>query len=271
MKIISNHLKLYLTFFVLVSFFNANAQQFIIQPGTLEFKVNAGTTETKTIRILNTSAKPVMFEASLADWLRDSTGGHQYFRPDTLKRSCASWVSIDRNVIQVMPQQTAEMQVTLRVPSTNESTAEMKWAMLFLQTVSEKDAEAAKAGQLGATIKELLRVGIHIYQTPPNIITKQAVANYLIKPDTIPDQLYFGVANTGKTMLQCKAFLTLTNLADGKETKLDRIEFPMFPDGKRRIIFKRPADLPKGKYACLAVLNIGDEEELQAIEKTIDW
>ena len=44
----------------------------------------------------------------------------------------------------------------------------------------------------------------------------------------------------------------------------------MFPEGKRILKFIIPETIPKGKYSALAVLDIGEDEELQAIEKTIE-
>jgi hypothetical protein len=78
------------------------------------------------------------------------------------------------------------------------------------------------------------------------------------------------VANTGEIQIQCKATLTLTNTSTGEEIKLDRVEFPMFPEGKRVVRFAIPEKTPKGKYSALAILDIGEDKELQAIEKTIE-
>jgi hypothetical protein len=44
----------------------------------------------------------------------------------------------------------------------------------------------------------------------------------------------------------------------------------MFPEGKRVVRFAIPEKLAKGKYSALAVLDIGEDQELQAIEKSIE-
>jgi P pilus assembly chaperone PapD len=246
----------------------SQAQQFAIQPGTLSYNIERGKSQTQSVKISNASDKKISFQAYVGDWVRDSSGGHAYYRPDTLKRSCASWVTVSRNFVEVMPGQTEEILVTLTGPSNEALYEQMKWAMLFVQTVTEQESSKADKG-LKATIKETVRVGVHIYQTPSNLIKASAQALNL-RPAKDKNTYEFAVANTGEVQLQCKATLTLTNTSTGEEIKLDRIEFPMFPEGKRVVRFAIPEKTPKGKYSALAILDIGEDKELQAIEKTIE-
>lgn len=258
-----------LTFLLFFAFAFAKAQQFAIQPGTLSFNVEPGKTQSQVVRVTNTSPKKISFQAYLGDWLRDSTGGHNYFRPDTLKRSCASWITLNKNFIEVLPNQTQEILVTLNGPSRPEAYTQMKWAMLFVQTVEEQQTAQAKSKEVKTQIKESIRAGIHIYQTPPTL-TKASAQALFLRPAKDKNTYEFGVNNTGDVMLQCKATLTLTNTQNGEEIKLDRVEFPMFPDGKRVVRFAIPEKTAKGKYSALAVLDIGEDQELQAVEKSIE-
>ncbi|MCW3073751.1 MAG: hypothetical protein JWP69_820 [Flaviaesturariibacter sp.] len=246
----------------------SQAQQFAIQPGTISFNVDPGKTQTQVVRITNASNKKLAFQAYLNDWLRDSTGGHSYFRPDTLKRSCATWVTLSRNFIEIQPNQTEEILVTLNGPADQAQFEQAKWAMLFIQSVEEQET-AKSSKELKTQVKEIIRVGVHLYQTPNNI-TKSAAQALSLRPAKDKGTYEFVVANAGDIMLQCKATLTLTNTQNGEEIKLDRVEFPMFPDGKRIVRFAIPEKIAKGKYSALAVLDIGEDQELQAIEKSIE-
>ncbi len=246
------------------------AQSVAIQPSILDFRLAQGGRETQVIRITNLSDKKLSFEAYLADWLRDSTGSHQYFRPDTLKRSCAKWVSLDKTFIEVAPNSTQELLVSLQGPAGAAAFNEMKWAMLFLQSASERDSADRRNSSVSTQVKELLRVGIHIYQTPP-LANKPAAKAIALKPVEGEKRTYeFQMRNTGAAMLQCKARLELTNIETGKELKLSNIEFPVFPEGSRKVRFIVPAELPSGKYAALAILDIGEDYPLEAIEKNIE-
>jgi P pilus assembly chaperone PapD len=257
-----------LTFIFILGCLIGNAQQFAIQPGTLSFNVEPGKTQTQSVRLANTSQKKVAFQAYLGDWVRDSTGGHIYYRPDTLARSCASWVTLSKNFIELEPNQVEELLVTLTGPNNPELFKQMRWAMLFVQTVEEQDAAAGKPKEMKTQIKESIRAGIHIYQTPPNVTKAMAQALFL-RPSKEKNTYEFGVFNMGDVQLQCKANLSLTNTKTGEEIKLDKVEFPMFPEGKRIVKFTVPDKIAKGTYSALAVLDFGEDQELQAIEKTI--
>lgn len=249
---------------------NASAQKVGIQPSILEFHLAPAGTESQVIKINNLSDTKVSFQAYLADWLRDSTGAHHYYKPDTLDRSCASWITINKNFIEVEPGKSEELLVRLQAPSDTELFKRMKWAMLFLQSAEEQDSADRKNKQFNTKIKELLRVGIHIYQTPP-AVTKMSAKAITLKPvDTEKNAYDFQMVNTGETMLQCKAQLALTNVETGKEIKLDKVEFPVFPDGKRTVRLVIPDSVPKGKYSALAILDIGEDASLEAIERTIE-
>jgi P pilus assembly chaperone PapD len=261
--------KLSLFILALVCMSTTFAQRFAIQPGILNFQVEPGNTQTQVIRITNITDKKVTFQAYLADWLRDSLGGHEYYRPDTLKRSCASWVVLNKNLVEVAPMGTEELLVVLRGPADAKSFEEMKWAMLFLQTVQEKDSSAAGGTELKTEVRELMRIGIHIYQTP-SAINKTEAKLVSFEADTTKNAYVFHVENAGQVMLQCKSYVTLTNVTTGQEYKIDRVEFPVFPDGKRYIKFIVPDTVPRGKYSALAILDIGEDEELLALEKSIE-
>jgi len=256
-----------LFFFTAVS---VSAQKIGIQPSILEFHVMPGVTETQVIHISNMSDHKISFEAYLADWLRDSTGAHHYYRPDTLQRSCASWVKLSKYFIEIAPGKSEDLLVRLQGPADTGGFAQMKWAMLFLQSAAEQDSAAQNSKQFNTKIKELLRVGIHIYQTPPTVTRMSAKA---VSLQPVPDQKNaydFYMQNTGQTMLQCKVHLELTNVETGKEIKLDRTEFPVFPEGKRVVRLTISDTVPKGKYSALAILDIGEDSALEAIERTIE-
>jgi hypothetical protein len=249
---------------------SVSAQKIGIQPSILEFHVVPGVTESQVIRISNMSDAKVSFQAYLADWLRDSTGAHHYYKPDTLSRSCASWITTDKNFIEVAAGKSADLLVRLQAPLNPDEFKQMKWAMLFLQSADEQDSADRKNKQFNTKIKELLRVGVHIYQTPP-AVTQVSAKAVTLKPVEGEKNAYdFYMVNTGETMLQCKVHLALTNIETGKEFKSDMIEFPVFPDGKRTVRLAVPATVPKGKYSALAILDIGEDAALEAIERTID-
>lgn len=255
-----------LIFFVSFSF----AQRISLQPSILDFRLGPSATQSQSISISNLSDKKIAFQAYLADWLRDSVGGHQYFRPDTLSRSCASWVRLSKNFLEIEPGKTEELIVQLQAPADAASLNQMKWAMLFLQSTEEQNAGSKNNKQLQTQVKELLRIGVHIYQTPPALNKRAAKAVSLKAVENEKNTYEFTMQNIGDVMLQSKAHIELTDVQTGKEYKLDKIEFPIFPEGVRRVKFAIQDTVPPGKYSALAILDLGEEMPLEAIEKVIE-
>lgn len=245
-----------------------SAQNLGAYPTTLDFRLGAGQGESQVINISNGSPKKVQFRVYLNDWVRDSTGGHIYYKADTLSRSCAKWVTPDKNFIELEPGQFAQLTVKLQMPEDPNTVKEMKWAMLFIETVEE--ANAAKNNATQASVRNLLRLGVHIYQTPPTLTNKEVKVLDLV-PSTESVNTYNLICqNTGDVMLECKSYLELSSMADGSKTKLDPIEYPMFPGQKRYISFELPKNLTKGKYSVLAVADGGEDMSLEAIESQVE-
>ena len=244
------------------------AQNLGIHPTTLEFKLTGGQTESQVVHLSNGSDKKVQFKLYLNDWLRDTVGGHAYYRADTLPQSCSRWVTLDKTFVELEPGKTADVNVKLQLPDSANATSEMKWSMLFIETVEEQSAAAARGAQ--AAVRNLLRMGVHIYQTPPTVTGKQIKVFDLTQVPGDGNQYQVFCQNVGKVMVECSSYIELASLADGTKTKLNPVEYPMFPNQRRYVRFTIPTDLPKGKYSALAVVDAGEDVSLEAVESTID-
>lgn len=260
-------------FLAILSFFidgfvtTASGQNLGVYPTTLDFRLASGQSEAQIINLSNGSGNKVQFRIYLNDWVRDSAGGHIYYEPASIPRSCARWLTIDKNFIELQPGESTQLTVQMLAPSTPEASEEMKWAMLFIETVEENVSRNDKNAQ--ATVKNLIRVGVHIYQTPPNA-TEKSIKVLDLKPNReIANAYDLYCKNTGDVMIECKAHLELA-AANGEQTKLDFIEFPMFPDQVRLVTFELPKNLPVGKYNVLGILDAGEDLSLEAIESTIE-
>jgi hypothetical protein len=245
------------------------AQRISLQPTTLDFNVGTAGNQTQTISVANLSDKKVAFQVYLADWLRDSVGTHQYFKADTLRRSCASWIRLNKNFFELEPRQSTEVIVQMQAPGDSMASTEMKWAMLFLQGVEEQDSTTRFTQTLQTQIRELLRIGIHIYQTPLNLNRKSAKTISFKEVESEKNTYELKMRNTGNVMLRCKSYIELTDVATGKTYKTTPIEYPVFPDGTRKVKFTIDTDIPPGTYSALAILDLGEDVPLEAMEKVI--
>lgn len=55
-----------------------------------------------------------------------------------------------------------------------------------------------------------------------------------------------------------------------KKFSTEKEECPIFPLDKRKVSLHLPENLPSGKYSMLAIMDYGDPNSLEAIERIIE-
>ena len=263
--------RLFAGIFFLFLLSKVSAQQININPSLIDFHLqNVGSSENQVVVITNNSTSRQSFELSLGDWNRKPDGSHEYFQPNSKPYSCASWIKLDKNFVEIEAGKSGEVTVTILAPNKPEELEAMKWAMLFVQSANIKKPVTNGPNEAKASIQEIIRVGIHIYQTPASLTEASASAIGLTQNAKQPKVYDFEVKNTGKVMITGNFHLEITNLATSAETILPVKTFPIFPGGTRIVPFELPADLKPGKYSILGVLDYGENYSLEAVEKNIE-
>ncbi len=242
-----------------------------VKPAKIDFNLSKGEAAYQVIYITNEFNRTMQFKATVLDWMRDSTGAHIYADPGTFGRSCARWISFNKDVIEVEPGKTGELLVRLVVPDSASAVSEMKWCLVMLESVTE-NKKLKPSDSSRAVVNMTMRLGIHILQTPQAFMTDKNIEMVSFTADKAdPHNFKILCRNTGKTQLQCLTFLEVTSLQTGEKIKLDPKKFPIFPDQKRYINFTLPNTLAKGKYTVTAVVDAGDDDvPLLASEAVID-
>jgi len=250
---------------------NAKKMGLEVKPVRIDFHLSKGEFAYQSIFVTNNFSTTMQFKARFVDWMRDSLGGHEYSEPGTTPRSCAQWMSFGNDVVEIEPGKTKDILVRLKMPDNDSAVAEMRWCLVFLESVTEnrvyKPSDSSRAH-----VNTLFRVGIHILQTPPQLESQKSLEMLSFK--SVPgakDQFQILCRNTGQTQLECKGYLELSSLETGEKITIEPKIFPLFPDQKRYIDFTLPEGLKKGKYTILAVADAGEDDiPLQASEATID-
>ncbi|MGN7822985.1 hypothetical protein ACTJJB_22890 [Chitinophaga sp. 22536] len=239
-----------------------------IKPSTIDFKLNNGQTGTAHVYIVNHLNKKKQFTLYLSDWIRDSLGVHVYTAPGSTERSCARWIKLDRTFVEVDTGQTADIPIKMMVPDSSAVTGEMKWTMLFLETTEEQIVESPTGLKTNVTNK--VRVGVHLYQTPPSLTYKDVKILSFDHADTSARICHITCQNTGTVQLECTGYLELSNIATGDKTKIDVPMFPLFPEQRRVVEFVIPDKVPKGKYSLIGVIDAGTDVPMEAAQEMID-
>ncbi len=247
------------------------AQELSINPVKLYFDLGStNSTQTQTINITNNSDITQAMEIYTGDWIRNSDGSHTYFESGTQKFSCASWLEVSTNFLNIPPGQTEQIRVTLRAPESAEELKSMKWGMLYLQGSKIRELVQDNNNSLQTHINEVMRFGVHVYQTPPQLSQLSARVNNMIENPKSPGKYDLELLNEGEVMVNAHSFLELTNVSTGEEFTSEATECPIFPLGKRVVTLSLPKGLPKGQYSMLGILDYGNPNSLEAIEKVIE-
>ena len=255
--------------FLIASLPASRAQNIGAHPTSLEYRLSANQNETQVIYLSNTSPRRIQFRLYLNDWIRDTLGRHEYYEPGNFDRSCVSWVTLSANFIELEPGQSTQLSVKLQAPSDTQSLNKMRWAMLFIETVEELDASRSRNTQ--AAVRNLMRIGVHIYQTPPSLTHKEVnVTDFQQLASAVKPTYRLSCRNNGQVMAECRSYLELASLSSGKRIRIEANEFPMFPGQTRYVDFELPASLPKGRYSALAVVDAGEELSPEAAEQIIE-
>jgi len=252
----------------LLSGVHAMAQGFGADPAIFRFTLEKGKTQTQNLRLFNSSDKPLQLRLYLGDWQRDTLGNHIYAPASSYTESCARWVTFSEDFVELPAKEEKVVTVTMTLPDSVSATEAMKWTMLFVETSKETVIPTSNA-KVRSVIDSRYRVAIHVYQTPPTV-TERAMKLVGFEPALDTNGACRVVCqNTGKVMIKCKGQLELSSLTDGSKTVVKVDEFPMFPNQRRVVHFTIPADLPKGDYGALAILDAGEDIPLEAAESTI--
>ncbi|MBK8608507.1 MAG: hypothetical protein IPL84_00730 [Chitinophagaceae bacterium] len=265
---------------IMLLFFESNSQVMLkndltpqgtvsVQPMKNDFHLRAGESGDIKIYISNKMGAKMQFNVYLGDWRRDTTGSHVYSPPGTEPNSCAAWLTFDKKFIEVDTGAIGIINVKMQVPETPEAVAEMKWAMLFVETIRESKAPAVTK-EMRTEIIPATRFGIHIYQTPPAINQKELKLSSFTNVTGKENAFRIVCENTGNVQLNCKSYIEMYSLEDGKKITANPVEVPLFPGQIRYIDFTLPDETKKGKYTLVGVVDPGDEMDIEAAQLIIN-
>ena len=241
-----------------------------IDPATIDFSLLNNQSSTRPITISNKLNVPKQFSIYLNDWQRDSVGGHIYQSPGSNSRTCANWITLDKTFVELDPGESATINVKMAVPDSAEAVKQMRWAMVFVESIEETKAPSKTQG-VNTSIQTRYRIGVHVYQTPPTKINKEVRMLRFGPVINTADSVYrIECQNTGDVQLKCNSFIELSNVADGSKVTLDPVDFPLFPEQKRYVDFILPKNMVKGKYTMTAMVDAGEDVPLEAAQKMIE-
>lgn len=237
---------------------------FLVESSRLFFHEPVGGSAPATkLKVKNPGSTRLIIRASCADWQRDSLGDKQYFQPGTLETSCCPYLTVQPETIELGPGQEQELLVSL-TPATHPQ--KLQNGMLMLTQVNEEQWQGQPKAK--AQIMFRMRIGVHLYYIPKNI-NKRAISVDTLLVDTdnkVLKPLRLKVHNTGDINLDSHVRFELTNLQTSEEFTVESMAVNSMPSEKIWLRTELPANLPKGRYLVVAIVDSGPETPLEVAE-----
>lgn len=255
-------------YFTLTS--SLSAQSFKVLPARLDFKLEKGGSESRVLDVINTSDVMESFVISTCDFTYDDKGNTIFAKAGSTDRSCAKWMTVTPNFIKLNPNEKVQVHILLNVPQEIEKTL---WGMVTIRSEKEFTAQAADKDVLRAGMIITPQIAVRVLQTPPALDYKKlAIDNFYEITNTESDTVRsfaVNVANQGDVMTKCKLYLTLSNLETLVEKTVEPLDLYLFPEISKEVKIALPKDIEPGYYSVAAILDYGDEYDLEGMEMEI--
>lgn len=237
---------------ILLSLAAGEAYAFSIEPARVELSIPAGRQRGKAITIDNSrSDEPLHLKIYMQDVLFLPDGTNDFSVAGSTPYSCASWVRIVPEEIDVPAGKTQDIRIHVAVP------AEARggyYGMLFFESSSG-------TGQ-GLNIN--FRIGGLLDITVSN--TEERLAKIVNFALNTPRQIGLDIFNEGNVLLRPKGKIKIFN-AKGKRVK--QVDFNLqgwgvLPKGMRKFSTELGQPLPSGQYLLKAEIDYGTKYLLVA-------
>lgn len=263
-------MKLYWIIFTFLLPFSLISQGFEVSPVIVNFNAEPGNSQTKSITISNYFNQRRSFNLVLGDFERNERGEKLYFDPGKLgNKSCSDWITISPSYIEVNPNESKEVTLTIKVPTGQSNT---RWGILYVRAAKEQSSfNADKSFASGVVISPT--IGVQIYQSPNSNTKYSASIGKLRETTKVSDKerkLTAFIENTGDKNIDCKVYLLIANLTKGTEVKTSPVRIPLLPGAGQDVSLKLPANLEKGKYSVAAILDYGHGTDLEGVQIEMD-
>ena len=256
-------------FIVLGSIVGSMAQNFEVAPIRLNFSVDPGETQTKTITVKNNGNNKSSIVLSFQDYLIYKNGDRKVLSAGSSKNSIAQWITLNPSYLEINPNQAQTVEVTLQAPNDNYSS---KWGILNVSTAKEQTAFQADK-ELTTGLSVFGRINVNLSYTPMGESNKRVQISNLkevTKPEDTLRRFTANVDNLGNTITDCKIYLIASNLQTMYEKKFQTVNLKAYPQTSRNVELTLPNKMPEGTYSLSAILDYGSSKALEGTQITIE-
>lgn len=237
-----------------------------VSPAHFHLTQKPGETKSYEITVTNDTRTSKRFKVSALDFNMNGKGKSSFLPTGTGKYSLSKWMNISSSFIEVKAGQKKLVKFTVEVPD-DETGNRAAWSVIMLEQEEPRNTiEPPKKGEgtVALGVIPTFAFGVFVYQNPPNVDnTSIDITNFTLDETEDGKIVKIEAKNTGTGIAYCTSYIDLTNLSTGKQQRLLVKRFTIVPELVRDFAFKLPADLEKGQYIAVGVLDFENSEEIQ--------
>ena len=184
---------------------------------------------------------------------------------DTVNRSNADWISLSHSQVDLDPNETREILMTVTMPSGFSGTS---WSIIH----AESRSIANNIGG-GTQIVSLASVGMKVFVTAPGTEILAGDVTYVREQSLSPLALEASFTNAGNVQLVVNGRLQIIDqtgetIRDVRFAEYGRDYFRVLPDSQRTIVIADTADvipLPVGVYQAVFSFDFGGDRDVAGV------
>jgi len=243
---------------------------FVVSPMEHHLAVPAGGRGSASLVIRNTGTRPLSLKLYLADSRFESDGSETELVLGTLGRSCAPWVEMGPELLELDPGETRNVFFDLAMPNDARGSY---WTKLYIEEISTP--QPSEQSMSGRTYQVFMRqrMGVRIFEEVPGTARPEMIVERVQIESTLDGRdVILSVANTGNVLLRCRGWIEMRNSA-GEVVETIRPasdgKFTLFPEARRTLTARSKMDLAPDTYTVLAIVDYGGDA-LVAGEETLE-
>jgi len=228
-----------------------------VAPMSLSYYLEENTTGTDALWVKNPTKDTLVVKVTLQDYIKEN-GQDQMRPPRTIERSCASWLFIHPEVIEVLPFQNKNIRIDMTVPKDAYGDY---WTMLFVEELSKPKVNTAQYGKMSLSVHTKYRWGVRIKQHVPGSLKRSGkVTSMSHLTDSTEKKVELRFYNDSKLIhSRCTGWIEIRDEDGETITKIDIEEFTIYPDDEKIFTVNIINQLDKGEYSAVGVVDYGGD------------
>lgn len=244
-------------------------QDFEVAPVLISFDANPGEVQTRTLTVRNHSNERQKFVLNLNDYIINENGAKQGVESGSTSRTMADWLTINPAFIELNPNESAEIQLSLSVPRNGFST---RWGMIPVELAKEQSASNVDK-QLATGVLLIPRIVVLLQQSPRSNQNYKGTVSGLKEVTRSGEQFRSfeaTVINQGDKVLDAKLYLAVANLETMEEEQMNPTNVTIYPDQSRNVKLTLNKTLSPGKYAIAYLMDYGHRSAIEGSQMLLE-